>query len=335
MNRKNPRTQLTVHVWACSCVALVWLSAAMLGAWPPVAAAQPDAPENDLEIPTPSPSDLPPPEVAPEEPPAAEFPGCDPVTFEAAPATCCPVRCRPMMRRCRPRVRCRRVLRRRVVCCPCPAVTPAPAAPVRAEQAQADPWRPLFDGETLKNWKATRFGGEGEVDVRDGMIVMDIGHDMTGITFNGKLPKTNYELQLQGKRLGGHDFFCTTTFPVGEEHCSLVIGGWGGTVVGLSNVDFYDASDNFTTTFHDFKDETWYTVRVRVSDHKITAWIDDNQVVAQPREGHRFDVRFEVELSRPLGVSTWQTSGAVRDIRLRDLEQEEVAADMPEDAESR
>ena len=204
-----------------------------------------------------------------------------------------------------------------------------PAQP--AEQAQADPWQSLFDGQTLKHWKPTEFGGQGKVEVRDGMIVMEMGHDMTGVTFAGKPPQTNYELQLQAQRLAGHDFFGTTTFPVGEEHCSLVVGGWGGTIVGLSSIDFYDASDNLTTTFHNFQDETWYDIRIRVSDHKITAWIDDEQVVRHRREGHQFGVRFESEPSRPLGISTWQTSGAVRNIRLRNLTEEEVDADRPEE----
>ncbi|MDZ7619063.1 MAG: DUF1080 domain-containing protein, partial [Patescibacteria group bacterium] len=195
----------------------------------------------------------------------------------------------------------------------------------------ADPWKPLFDGKSLAGWKATNFGGEGAVEVRDGMIVMEMGGDMTGITYTGKPPRTNYELRLEGRRLQGSDFFCTTTFPVGDDHCSLVVGGWGGTVVGLSNVDYYDASDNLTTSFREFKDNTWYAVRIRVSDHKITAWIDDEHVLSQPRKGHKFDLRMEVDLSRPLGVSTWQSSGAVRGIQVRPLTADEIAADVPED----
>ncbi len=319
-------------------------------------AEAPDANDNDVEAPTPSPSDLLPPVVVPDEEPDVvpdEEPEVVPeVAPPKTPAVCAPPRCRPArVLRCRPRllarcrarvvtrrrprllgrcrarvVRGRPVLRRRVVCAPCPAPGVEPA-----EQAQADPWQSLFDGETLKNWEPTEFGGQGKVEGRDGMIVMELGHDMTGVTFVGTPPQTNYELRLQAQRLAGHDFFGTTTFPVGEEHCSLVVGGWGGTIVGLSNVDFYDASDNLTTTFHNFQDEMWYDIRIRVSDHKITAWIDDEKVVEHPREGHQFGVRFESEPSRPLGISTWQTSGAVRNIRLRDLTKEEVDADRAEE----
>ena len=186
----------------------------------------------------------------------------------------------------------------------------------------ADPyrWQDLFDGKTLAGWKVPQFGGEGKVDVQQGMIVMDTGAMMTGITRTGKVLRNNYELTLEGMRLDGSDFFCTTTFPVGDDPCSLVVGGWGGAVVGLSNVDFYDASENATTKTMDFKNGRWYRVRIRVSDAAIEAWIGDEQMVDQPRKGHKFGIRIEVELCRPLGISTWDTAGAVRNIRMRALD---------------
>ena len=187
-------------------------------------------------------------------------------------------------------------------------------------------WQSLFDGKTLKGWKAPKFGGEGKVEVKDGQIVLNMGDTMTGITYTGKVPRTNYEIELEAMRLDGVDFFATTTFPVGEESCSLVVGGWGGTVVGLSCVDYYDASDNFTTTFHSFEDKKWYKIRIRVTSAKIEAWIDDEQVVNQEREGHKFTIRDEVDLCQPLGVSTWCTAGAIRNIRMRELSPADIEA---------
>ncbi|MCD4727038.1 MAG: DUF1080 domain-containing protein, partial [Pirellulales bacterium] len=173
----------------------------------------------------------------------------------------------------------------------------------RAESRKKEPppaaWKKLFDGKTLKGWKTAQFGGEGNVQVRDGAIVMEMGSMMTGITWTGKPPRNNYELALEGIRLDGNDFFCTTTFPVGDEHCSLVVGGWGGILVGLSNVDRFDASENQTSTTYDFDDKKWYRVRVRVTDAAVQAWIDDNRVVNQPRKGHTFGIRDEVDLCRP------------------------------------
>jgi len=211
-------------------------------------------------------------------------------------------------------------------CCPCQAATQS-----TARQAAANPdryaWKDLFDGKTLAGWKVTDFGGQGKVEVKDGTIAIPTGNDMTGVTWaGGKLPRDNYELTLEGMRVSGSDFFCTTTFPVGKEPCTLVVGGWGGTVVGLSNVDGYDASNNSTSTFQTFKDKQWYRVRIRVTDAKIEAWIGDEKVVNQERKDHKFGIRFECDLCQPLGIATWCTSGAVRNIRLRQLPPDEIKA---------
>src|SRR5438309_2321652 len=72
-------------------------------------------------------------------------------------------------------------------------------------------WRALFDGKSLKGWKSAEFGGEGDVSIEKGAIVMDRGNDMTGVVFTGKdFPKTDYEVTLEGKKIKGNDFFCTT-----------------------------------------------------------------------------------------------------------------------------
>jgi hypothetical protein len=181
-------------------------------------------------------------------------------------------------------------------------------------------WKSLFDGKSLAGWKSTNFGGEGEVVVKDGAILMPAGNDMTGITYDKKdFPRMDYEVTLEGKRLQGRDFFCTTTFPVGDSYCSLVVAGWSGSVVGLSNVDDQDASENKTTHIMTFKNDQWYRVRIRVTPEKIEAWIDADQVVDLATKGKKIGIRPECEASRPFGIATWQTTGAVRDIRVRSL----------------
>jgi hypothetical protein len=193
------------------------------------------------------------------------------------------------------------------------------AAENGGEPSHATPWKSLFDGKTLAGWKSPQFGGEGKVYVENGAIVMEEGGYITGVTWTGDVPLNNYELSLEGMKLAGTDFFCTTTFPVGDASCSLVVGGWGGSVVGLSNVDFHDASNNPTMRILWFKENRWYRVRIRVTDAAIEAWIDDEQVVNQPRKGHKISIRSDVDLCRPLGICTYSTKGAVRHIKVRTL----------------
>jgi arylsulfatase A-like enzyme len=199
-------------------------------------------------------------------------------------------------------------------------------APVKSEQKE-NAWKSLFDRKSLTGWKSANFGGEGEVRIKEGAVVMEQGNDMTGITYTrGDFPRTDYEVTLEGKKMAGNDFFCTTTFPVGDKYCSLVVGGWGGTVVGLSSIDFRDASENETGTFKEFKRDRWYRVRIRVTKDRITAWIDDKELVDLETKGKRISIRAECDLCRPFGIATWRTTGAVRDIRVRALTEAEKKA---------
>lgn len=176
----------------------------------------------------------------------------------------------------------------------------------------------LFDGQTLANWKATNFGGEGDVSVVDGTIQLDTGHPMTGITWGGdELPKTDYEISIEAKRVEGGDFFCGLTFPVAQSHCTLIVGGWGGTLVGLSSIDGSDASDNQTTQFHDFDDDRWYRFRIHVKPDSITVWMDDKEIIQQPLEGHAVSIRNETLPCRPLGICSFETLAGLRNIKLR------------------
>jgi len=172
----------------------------------------------------------------------------------------------------------------------------------------------------LGKWEKTAFGGEGDVEIKDGRIVMQAGNPMTGITWTGKYPKMNYEISCQAMRVDGSDFFCGLTFPVGESPCSFIVGGWGGGVVGLSSLNGSDASENETTKYQEFKNDHWHLIRVRVTDDKIEAWIDKLQMVDVETEGMRISIRPEVELSRPLGISCFQTTAALRDIQIRKLD---------------
>lgn len=188
-------------------------------------------------------------------------------------------------------------------------------------QAAEPEWQPLFNGRDLGRWKPTSFGGEGEVRVEAGVIRIAVGSDMSGITWGGEFPRTNFEVSLEARRDEGFDFFCGLTFPVGDGVCSLIVGGWGGTVVGLSSIDGLDASQNTTTTAGDFESDRWYRIRVRVTPERIVCFIDDKQVIDQAVTGHAFDVRSEMLPTRPLGVATYATAASLRNVRWRKVAQ--------------
>lgn len=182
--------------------------------------------------------------------------------------------------------------------------------------------RPLFNGHDLSGWRVVAeacFDKHGKVYASAGTIVMEAGQPMSGIAWRGEFPKNNYEMRLEAMRVDGDDFFCGMTFPVGDERCTLIVGGWGGMVVGLSNVDGMSAAENQTTRGMQFETGRWYAIRLRVTDEAIEVWIDGEQEIRLRREGHRFDIWWEQEPAKPFGINTWYTHGALRNIVLEML----------------
>ena len=100
----------------------------------------------------------------------------------------------------------------------------------------------------------------------------------------------------------------------------------GRLAVGLSSIDGFDASENTTTGTKNFEAKHWYKIKVRVTKERIEAWIDNDKIVTYPQdpddklEKHKIGIRFEVEPSVPLGISTYYTSSALRNIRWRNLD---------------
>ncbi len=178
----------------------------------------------------------------------------------------------------------------------------------------------LFDGASLQGWEVANFGGEGESHASDGKLTMEMGTPLTGvICVREDLPTNDYEISLEAKREQGIDFFCGLTFPVNEAHCTLIVGGWAGAVVGLSCVDGKDASRNETNSVMNFADDRWYKIRVRVADEKIQCWIDDKRVVDISTVGRKFSLRGDTLITRPLGLCAFETTAAYRKIYLKKL----------------
>ncbi|MGK0299181.1 MAG: hypothetical protein ACI89X_000042 [Planctomycetota bacterium] len=180
-------------------------------------------------------------------------------------------------------------------------------------------WTSLFDGESLTGWQATEFGGEGEITVADGAMHFEMGSPMTGVTLTGPPPTGSYEVEVTAARIEGNDFFCGLTFPVGEHHLTLVLGGWGGSISGLSSLDDDDASRNLTRKLKGFKSDLDYTTLVRVTDGSITVLLDGEPFTETPLAGKRLSLRPEVDLCRPFGIASFQTRTRIKTVRWRPL----------------
>lgn len=180
----------------------------------------------------------------------------------------------------------------------------------------------MFVGGSLGNWQVVReadFEHHGQVQMNEEAIVLDAGNPATGIRWIGGVPREGYEVTLEAMRVEGSDFFCGMTFPVGDSHCTWIVGGWGGSVVGLSNIDDQHAAENATTSGMMFDSGRWYRLRLRVTPAKIEAWIDGVQKVDQEREGHRFSIWAEQYPVRPFGIATWYTKAALRNMVVKDV----------------
>jgi hypothetical protein len=197
-------------------------------------------------------------------------------------------------------------------------VTLPPGAAQRPAPFIGEGWQAMFDGESLAGWRETPFAGHGEVHCQTGVIVLSMGDPFTGINWTNPFPKVNYEVALDAMRLMGSDFFCGLTVPVRDTFCSLIVGGWGGSLVGISSLDGMDASENETTKFVSFESGRWYRIRLRVTEKKIEAWIDQEKLVDVATAERKISVRpGDIELSEPFGLAAWQSSAALRAIKFR------------------
>ena len=212
---------------------------------------------------------------------------------------------------------------------------PAADANSKAAAVKPDPyaWKSLFDGKSLAGWTKTGFARGAKVHLEpkfrggDAAILVDAGGSLSGFNWTGEsVPKTNYEIELETMKIKGEDFMCGLTFPVGESHASLILGGWGGYITGISSLDNLDASENETQKSITYKKDCWYKVRMRVMPTRLQAWLDEKKIIDVDTAGKKISLRFgEIDMSEPIGICTYQTDSAFRAIRLRSISPKDIA----------
>lgn len=187
--------------------------------------------------------------------------------------------------------------------------------------SRADEPLSLFDGKKLGDWEKVDIGGGGEVEVEDGQLIINSGDSVSGCVYKKAkdLPMQNYEINLDAMRVSGSDFFCGLTFPVGKiDTCvTLVVGGWGGGLTGISSIDGMDASENNTGSAQRYEDNKWYHIKVRVTPKDIVVTIDDKEVINTEIEGHKLGLRpGPIESFPGFSLTTYQTTAAIKNIKV-------------------
>ena len=148
---------------------------------------------------------------------------------------------------------------------------------------------------------------------------MAISGTSTGVEWIGDpLPVINYAIYYEARRVDGNDIFGGMTFPYGDTFATLIIGGWGGIVSGLSSIDGYDASENETTKHVYFKDNHWYQVQLRVTPDSIRAVVDTVKIVDLATAGKRIHLRGGTNATS-FTLNSYRSTGEIRNLRIKRL----------------
>ncbi len=179
--------------------------------------------------------------------------------------------------------------------------------------------RPLFNRKDLAGWQVIPYDGGGAVFVTNGMVACGMGNPFTGIVYTNEPVRMNYELSLEAMRTEGSDFFVALTSPVVTNYCTVIIGGWGGGLCGVSSVDYLDASENQWGEGKTLQNNRWYRLRVRVTPGVLQVFLDEDLYKARIEYGDpgRLSLRFgDIVLTKPFGLATYYTSALWRNFTL-------------------
>lgn len=179
----------------------------------------------------------------------------------------------------------------------------------------------LFSGKDLAGWKNAYSGAGGGTVQRlsGGVVECGIGDPLSGLVYTNTPPTMNYELSLEAMRVEGSDFFVALTIPVVTNFCTVVIGGWGGSLCGISSVDYLDASENQWSESKALENNRWYRLRVRVTPGVLQVFLNETLYGARVEYGDsgRLSLRFgDIDKTKPLGLATYCTRARWRDFTL-------------------
>jgi hypothetical protein len=184
----------------------------------------------------------------------------------------------------------------------------------------------LLGSALLSQWQQSGIPDEGSMQVTANALTLPAGLPMTGCKFAAwqalGMPGTDYAIEYEAMRVDGDDIFGMCTFPVSSHsgHATFVIGGWGGTLTGISSIDFKDASENSTRAEQKFANGVWHHVRIEVRPEDIRAWVNGRPVVNVSIKGRQVGLRpGYIDHCLPFGFATWNTEGRIRGVKVHRL----------------
>ena len=157
--------------------------------------------------------------------------------------------------------------------------------------------------------------------VENGQIILEAGKDLTGITWTGeKPPDRNYELDAAGQARRGRGLFCRGHLPC-RRLVLLADSRWVGRHGrrAVEHQRYGRVGERDVAVNRVRRRAAGTTIRLRVTAEKIEAWLDERRIVDVALKGNQIDTRIEMILSQPIGMASWRTKAALRDIRLRRL----------------
>ena len=207
-------------------------------------------------------------------------------------------------------------------------------APPNTSEGDWTEWKDLFDGKTLNGLTRLTKGpfaktAAGSIRIENRQLVLK-DRGFAGLGAIGPVPRTNYEVQVEAMRISGDGDFASLHFPVGEESCELLVGILnGGKIVGVGRIDGRPAENNETTHNITFQLNRWYSVRLRVTDDRLEAWIDSEKLIDLSRKGRGFTTWLNAGWDSPLAVYAFRGKAAIRSIRIRELKSDAGPGSAP------
>jgi len=178
----------------------------------------------------------------------------------------------------------------------------------------------LFSGTARQGWQPIAFYTPSTFTVLpSNTIACARGKPLSGIVYTNAVPTMNYEVTLEAMRVEGSDFFVGLTLPIGKSFFTVIVGGWGGTLCGISSFDYDDASQNPWSESVALENNRWYTLRVRITPGVLQVFLNDTLYRARVEfdDAARFSLRpGEIEKSKPFGLTTYETAAHWRNLRI-------------------